>query len=226
MPLSGNFIDKNGNEFRGIAYTITVHEIELEAKSQVNGPYDLAFKITTKEAHATPMPELPPTIHVYQREGRGVPFKFYYIKPHQRYYEEAAVFLATYPQNAFGSYILPPNDFAKMEVRFNLAGKNVVTAENEAARDRWQLQWEHWKNIDAFQESMREISADRIVDREESQDICFALEQWTAQLRAARDYVGTYRTDDPGLVAKNAGLENLQEEAERGLDLLAEVECE
>ena len=73
--------------------------------------------------------------------------------------------------------------------------------------------------------SMKEISADRVIDKDESARICFLLDQWSTQMEEARDYVVNFRNVDPDTVEKNPGLGNLQTEAERGLALLTEVEC-
>ena len=72
---------------------------------------------------------------------------------------------------------------------------------------------------------MASISADRIIDIEEYMHICFVLEQWTTQMTDARDYVQDYRRDEPETVEKNPGLGHLEQEAERALALVSEVEC-
>ena len=98
--------------------------------------------------------------------------------------------------------------------------------ESKVRGARWVEQWDHWANVDAFVGSMEAISADRVVDKDESTRICFLLPQWESQLTAARDYVENYREVEPDMVKENPGLSNLQTEAERGLALLAEAECE
>lgn len=103
---------------------------------------------------------------------------------------------------------------------------SLSTFEDEKARQaRWVEQWDHWANLDAFMASAREISADRVIDRDESARICFLLPQWESQLEAARDYVESYREAEPDVVANTPSLENLQSEAERGLALLSQIEC-
>ena len=100
-------------------------------------------------------------------------------------------------------------------------GWGTTTPEREAELDaeqaRWTEQWDHRDNINAFVDQMTAINADRVIDRTELERICFLRQQWEVQLTAARDYVMAYRRDEPELVAKNPGLESLQEQAERGL---------
>ena len=98
--------------------------------------------------------------------------------------------------------------------------------QNQAKQPRWKEQFDHWANVDAFNANMQGISADRVIDNEESTRICFLLSQWESQLSSARDYVVNYRRVEPSTVENNPGLGNLQTEAERGLELLAEIECE
>ena len=99
-----------------------------------------------------------------------------------------------------------------------------ITPQDETARLRWQEQWEHWKNIDAFKASMQEINADRIISKEESKHICFALEQWTTQMNAAKQYVIEYREFDPERAALPS-VYKIKEEADRILELLSQAEC-
>ena len=92
---------------------------------------------------------------------------------------------------------------------------------------RWREQFEvHWPNVNAFNDSIKTINADRIISKEESLHMCFALEQWEGQMTAARDYVKEYREVDPETVEKNPGLGRLESEAERALTLLNEIQCE
>ena len=99
--------------------------------------------------------------------------------------------------------------------------------ENIAKVAHWKKQFDiHWPNVDAFQVSMDSIMQDRIIDKEESTSICFALDQWTTQMTDAITYVQDYRKVDPQTVEKNPGLGNLEHEANRALELLNQVECE
>ena len=68
-PNPKAFMDKNGNEFKGIPYTITVKKVKLEAKSQPDGPYDLSFTISTADANATPTPIRRPTLRIGRESG-------------------------------------------------------------------------------------------------------------------------------------------------------------
>ena len=98
---------------------------------------------------------------------------------------------------------------------------------DEAKADRWQEQWGHWDNIEAFMDHIAAVNKDRVIDKTEMDRICFLQPQWEAQLTAARDYVKEYRRIDPEFVAKNSGLEKLEEEAERGLQVViaAQHDC-
>ena len=240
------FIDKNGNEYEGELYTILATDVTLEAKTRVEGPYDLkaSFEFSKEDPiikhyiartnkptdsdnapHATPyalteaVERLPTfTIHV-----KGEAFLSWSVEAHEPKYHEIKAFVSDYPQNAFGSYILPAGAFEELESTFRPEHR----ADRIVRRQRWDEQWEHWANIDAFQASAASISADRIIDKEESQHICFALDQWTAQMTAARDYVQNYREAEPDIVERrNSGLSNLEDEANRALELLNKVECE
>ncbi len=104
---------------------------------------------------------------------------------------------------------------------------NMLTTfdDDKQRQARWVEQWDHWANVDAFAASMKEINADRVIDKDESARICFLLDQWTTQMEEARHYVVNYRKVEPDTVEKNSGLGNLQTEAERGLALLHEIEC-
>ena len=256
-PPINAFIDSSGNEYEGRLYTIIAAGITLEAKTSVDGQYDLRAtfefsvddpiidngvwrtnKPDTPEASAferldtrfatypTPYvlsekPERRPTIHIYTDENT---YRTEYIEHHEEYYEEIKVFVSGYPQNAFGSYELPADVYEAMVIRFNLDVPYFPT--NEADLARWKEQWTHWEKIDAFRESVQNVMDDQIIDEEESKHICFALDQWTTQMSAARDYVQDYRRDDPETVQKNPGLGNLEHEVERALELLNQVECQ
>ena len=64
-----------------------------------------------------------------------------------------------------------------------------------------------------------------MIDKEETRHICFVLDQWITQMTAARDYVQEYREVDSETVEKNPGLATLEQEAERALQLLTQLEC-
>ena len=237
------FIDKNGNEYEGELYTIIATDVTLEAKTRVDGPYDLkaTFEFTkedpiiehyiartnrptTDEPHATPYAlteelERRPTLHIYVKDQA---VSFWYVEHHVPEYDAIKEFVSEYPQNSFGSYILPAEAFEELETAFAPERRQ----ERLERRQRWDEQWGHWKNVDAFKDSMNAINEDRIIDKEESRHICFALEQWTAQMTSARDYVQDYRKDEAALVEKNPGLGNLEQEANHALELLSKVECE
>ena len=93
----------------------------------------------------------------------------------------------------------------------------------EAETARWQQRLDHWDNIEAFKARILKINDDRVIDRAELDSMCFLSAQWKAQLVAARDYVKDYREDDPELVERNKGLQNLETEAEAALRVVSSV---
>ena len=146
----------------------------------------------------------------------------WFIKPSAKRYHEILEFVSGYPQDKFGTYLLTVSAYEKLESDFDM---RLRPEEAEKAR-RWREQSEvHWPNVNAFLSSVKDISEDRIVDMEELGHVCFAHEQWTAQMTEARDYVREYRKTDPQLLDENPSLLDLQSEAERALALLAKVEC-
>ena len=106
-------------------------------------------------------------------------------------------------------------------------GWGTPTAEDNARiqeeRARWQEQRLHWDNINAFKDHMTAVSADRVVDDDELKRICSLQSQWESQMTLARDYVREYRRDEPGLIDKNPGLQNLEDEAEHALRIVMEA---
>ena len=103
--------------------------------------------------------------------------------------------------DATGIYSVSPKVYESIE---GVVG-SLSPADQERA-ERWKEQYTHWENVDAFNASMKDISADRVIDKNESARICFVLPQWKAQLRAAQDYVADYRKVEPTIVSKNPGL--------------------
>lgn len=106
-------------------------------------------------------------------------------------------------------------------------GWGTPTAEDDARIEveaaRWKEQWRHWDNVNAFKDSMADVSADRVVDETEMDRICYLQQQWEAQITAARDYVQEYRRIEPDVVEKNPGLQDLEDEAERALEIVMET---
>ena len=90
---------------------------------------------------------------------------------------------------------------------------------------RWQAQWAHWEKVDAFRAYMKDMMADTVIDEQEGQDLCFTHEQWETHMRAIAAYMVEYREVEPRLVELNGTLQNLEAEAARALELLAQVEC-
>ena len=214
------YSDKSGKEFEGILYTVTIKNVELEARSRPDGPYDLSLEISTTDANATPTPVRRATIRVYP-SGSGIAFESIWVEHHEPEYDEVLTFVSEYPQNDFGSYMLPTD--AYHEVQALLGQEPSDTGQNKT--ERWQEQWHHWENIDAFKASMESTMTDRVIDEEETEHICFVLDQWVAQMTDAQNYVEDYKKDDPKILL-NSGLGNLEDEAERALELLSKVECE
>ena len=142
MPLADNFIDKNKNEFERPLHTMS--KVKLEAKTAVDSSYDLKFTILAKDANATPTPEQLPTLTIYDESNR-----FTNVKPHRPEYQAILNFVSQYPQNAFGSYLLPSDAYQEMQAKFN--PDTAITLNNQSSLDRWKEQFDvHWPNVDAF----------------------------------------------------------------------------
>ena len=195
------FIDKNGTEWEGKPYTVVATDVTLEAKSEVDGPYDLKAnfyfrssyydelviddhgawltnKPTEGTAPATPYvltaaPERKPSIRIYPspQPPEGGP-ALIWLRHHEPKYDEVMA-IATPYDKGLGSYVLPLEEYRKIEAILGTAP--ALSEQEQEALNLWQEQWEHWKNVDAFQENTPSISEDRIIDKEESQRICFAL---------------------------------------------------
>ena len=91
---------------------------------------------------------------------------------------------------------------------------------------RWEKREYHWANVEAFNQRVQSISADRVIDQEEAADICFLVDTWEAQLTEAIVYVRDFRSVEPEFVNEPLnGLLALEEQAIKGLTLLEEVEC-
>lgn len=241
-PIDGGFIDKNGKEFEGKVYTIIVGKVELEARTRADGPYDLkaTFRFTaddpifdsgitrtnkpidaTSGSHATPYPlaegvERLPTFKVYMEEDKTVSW---WVEHHEPNYLEIKEFVSDYPQDAFGSYLLPREAYQELEARF----ATERAAERDESSQMVNALRQHSANVDAFQVAMKEVNADRITDQQESEHICFALDQWTTQLTAARDYIEDNRE---AIDKKYPGISNIEHEAEEALELLSKAECQ
>ena len=250
------FIDKDGSSYeedQGKLYTIIATDVTLEAKSEKDGPYDLKANFyfssdyyddlviadhgvwltnepTEGTAPATPYvltnaPERKPSIRIYPSPqppegGTG----FIWLRHHEPKYDEVMAVATPYHDTVFDSAVLPLEEYRKVEAILGTAP--ALSEQEQEALNLWQEQWEHWENVDAFQGNTTSINEDRIIDKEESQRICSALDQWTAQMTDAITYVQDYRKVDPQTVEKNPGLGNLESEASRALELLNQIECE
>ena len=109
-----NIINSDRETMPGEPYVIPVIKIKLKATTMIDGPYDLTYEITTKEANTVKIPEQPETLTIY----RTNPYDSIYIKPHKPYYEEVRALLDDYSPSAFGSYSIPGEAFEEMKERF------------------------------------------------------------------------------------------------------------
>ena len=123
-----------------------------------------------------------------------------------------------------GTYKVSSEKYLEVRDAVRAELPNPPTAEDDARQEaelaRWKEQRGHWDNLEAFENGMATIGEDRVVNREESAQICASLTRWETQLREAKDYVIAYRQDDPGLVSKNYTLYGLEERADKGLGML------
>ena len=103
----------------------------------------------------------------------------------------------------------------------------ILSPSDRERLNRWKKTFTHYDTIEAFQQFIDDINADRIISKEEFAHICFALDQWKAQHQAALDHVTEYRRVGPETVTENSGLiEGLEREAQRALNLLDQLEVE
>ena len=199
MPIEDNFITKDGKNWHAIPYQITVKKITLEAKSQINGPYDLKATFFTdidEEASPTRIPTTPPL--------SGKEFIDMTTEEYEAWLHKAG----------------------RSDEQIALAMQNFE--EDKASTLRWQEQFKvHWPNVEAYFASMETIGVDRIIDETEWNHICWSQDQWRTQLTDAMDYVRAYRDDEPDTYTKNAVmLDHLENEAKRGLTLVDKANCE
>ena len=122
------FMDRDGNVFDGNRreegrYTTNIREVSLEAKSIVDGPYDLAFTIAFADAQATPTEVRRKSIRIYidTKSGPGLVYDSIWLEHHEPAYEEVIAFLSDYPQGVFGSYPLPATAYREVQVMLGLA---------------------------------------------------------------------------------------------------------
>ena len=99
----------------------------------MDGPYDLNFEISTRDANATPWPERRPTIKV-ALEG-DVLFNSFSVEHHEPRYEDVKAFVADYPRRS-GYFILPPDAYREVQVMIGVASslEELEDREIEAAR--------------------------------------------------------------------------------------------
>ena len=213
VPFGSDFFDDEGNQWRIVLNQITVEKIKLEAKSQPNGQYDLMAEFTGSPSSEPQAPRPPLTIKSGDLPGLV-------FTPKAPMYDTVMDRLEGVEPDSGPTYWISLDLYEEIKM---LAG---ITPEDEARRVRWREQFDvHWPNIDSFHDNVEAVTVDRVLDRQELDRICFLKSQWEEQLRAARDYVVKYRKDDPDKVEKEQILRNLEDRAERGLDLLADTEC-
>ncbi len=99
---------------------------------------------------------------------------------------------------------------------------------NDSVLERRGAMVEHMRNVNAFEESLVEMSADRVLSSQEARDLCFKAPQWRAQLEAAQDFVVEFREDYPQAAVGDTSLEYLELKAGLGLEVvdIVEAECE
>ena len=120
------------------------------------------------------------------------------------------------PNGKVVSYEVDADLYAELE---DILGV-VYTEEDLASQARWEEQFHHYDNLNAFTDSLLEINSDQVIDEDELGRICFLLEQWGSQLNAAAEYVAEYREADPDVIKANPGLQNLEDQAHEGLAFL------
>ena len=91
--LSGSYSNKDGNTW---AFESSVKKIKLEAKSQVDGPYDLKYEISKTHANATPTVERPPILRIWIEGRHPMDPENTWVKPHQPQYEEISAIVSEY----------------------------------------------------------------------------------------------------------------------------------
>ena len=214
VGFGNDFFDEDGNQWKAVPYRITVKKIKLEAKFPVDGPYDL---MKTMSLSSSSEPENPqPPLHVKSGDLPGL-----LITSDAPGYEAVKDKLQGVEADSALTHRVSLEMYEEIKVMLGIEDN----PEDEARIARWKEQWDHWPNIDAFKANVEAFTADRVIDREELDRICFVMPQWEKQLRAARDYVVNYRQVEPDTAEENPGLGNLEAEAERGLALLANTEC-
>ena len=107
---------------------------------------------------------------------------------------------------------IPGDLMSDCEVALTLAHLRTIVALEEDEVLAAQLE-PHLANLEAFQASMDEMMADRVIDLEESRDYCYKLPQWRVQLAEA------------GEALQGRGLTGLEVDVVRATRLLAAAEC-
>ncbi len=117
-PYSGNNVDLE----RG-TWNYTIRSVTLEAKSQVDGPYDLTFSIDMEDALATPWPERKPLIliHPVPNPPPGGGYTTIYLKHHEPKYDEVMAIATPYPLGLGDTYNVPLEEYRKIEVLLGTA---------------------------------------------------------------------------------------------------------
>ena len=217
----------SGNSLEGGTLYHTIQSITLEAKTQVDGSYDLAFSIDMEAALATPYPERRPRVLIHPTPyPPGEVGATIYLEHHEQKYDEVMAIATTYPGHFSDSYILPLDKYREVEAILGATPTPVLSEQERRTTELWQEAVKHWEIIDAFVASLQAVNADRVIDLEESRDLCYKAPQWREQMTAVRQYVADYREVDPETVAETPRIHKLETEAYRAMEIVVELEKE
>ena len=90
----------------------------------------------------------------------------------------------------------------------------------------WQEQWVYWEYVDQFKKYTTDINRDGIT-LEEEKDLCYMMPKWGDRMTEAVEYVEEFRDKvEYRKLNQTYGLNNLEREADRALELIADVEAE
>ena len=213
----------SGNTLEGGTLYHTIQSITLEAKTKVDGPYDLAFSIDMVAALETPYPERRPTVLIHPTPYPPGEFgTSIHLKHHEPGYDEVMAIATTYPGHFSDQYILPLDKYR--EVQAILGTAPPLSEQEGQITELWREAQDHWEFIDAFRASMFEVNADRVIDLQESKDLCYKAPQWREQMTAVREYVSEYREVEPETVAETPRIHLLETEADKAMEIVEELE--
>ena len=96
-----------------------------------------------------------------------------------------------------------------------------MSEEDRAKHERWIKQHKHWDNVKAFDQHIKRMREDKVMDQSEVDFSCSVAEHWAEQLKAAQVYVQEYRRVEPDMVAVNPQLGELESIATKGYELVS-----